>query len=100
MTASTQKSTKVTCGSCGAKHHIFSTGGAGRLAKELGVPLLGEIPLEISTRESADTGRPEVLVNPNSGASKAFFNVAKRIATMLAKTAPKRPPGAGLRIIQ
>jgi ATP-binding protein involved in chromosome partitioning len=90
------------CGSCGAKHHIFSTGGAGRLAKELGVPLLGEIPLEIGTRESADLGRPEVLVNPNSGASKAFFAVAKRIATMLAKQAPG--PGAekkgGLRIIQ
>ena len=88
------------CGSCGAKHHIFSTGGASRLAKELGVPLLGEVPLEISTRESADTGRPEVLVNPNSGASKAFFTIAKRIATILAKNAPTAKKSAGLRIIQ
>jgi ATP-binding protein involved in chromosome partitioning len=88
------------CGSCGARHHIFSTGGAGRLARELGVPLLGEVPLEISTRESADTGRPEVLVNPNSGASKAFFAIAKRIATMLAKAAPSAKKSAGLRIIQ
>ncbi len=89
------------CGSCGARHHIFSTGGAGRLAKELGLPLLGEIPLEISTRESADAGRPEVLANPNSGASKAFFGVAKRLATILAKKAPPPSKSAGgLRIIQ
>ena len=67
--------------------------------REVGVPLLGEVPLEISTRESADTGRPEVLVNPNSGASKAFFGIARRIATMLAKSAPKKAP-SGLRIIQ
>ncbi len=90
------------CGSCGAKHHIFAAGGAGKLASDLGVPLLGEVPLEVSTRESADAGRPEVLVNPNSGASQAFFGIAKKVATMLAKTAP--PPGdrpkGGLRIIQ
>jgi ATP-binding protein involved in chromosome partitioning len=72
------------------------------LAKELSLPLLGEVPLEISTRESSDAGRPEVLVNPNSGASKAFFSIARRVATMLAKKAAASGPKAslGLRIIQ
>lgn len=95
------------CSSCGAVHHIFAHGGAARLAKDLGIPLLGEVPLEVSTRESGDTGRPEVLMNPESRASKAFFGIAKRIATMLAKQAAaagakgKGPGGpGGLRIIQ
>src|SRR5262249_37750346 len=93
------------CSGCGAVHNIFSHGGATKLAKELGVPVLGEIPIEVSTRESGDTGRPEVLSNPESKASKAFFKLTKRIATMLAKQAfgsgRKAPGGAGgLRIIQ
>jgi ATP-binding protein involved in chromosome partitioning len=90
------------CSSCGAMHHIFAHGGAARLAKELGVPVLGEIPIEISTRESGDTGRPEVLMNPESKASRAFFGLAKRLATMLAKMGSSGPkgPAPGLRIIQ
>ncbi|MCK6549595.1 Mrp/NBP35 family ATP-binding protein [Myxococcota bacterium] len=92
------------CSSCGAVHHIFAHGGAQRLAKELNLPLLAEIPIEISTRESGDTGRPEVLVNPKSKASKSFFDLSKRLATMLAKQAvaagEKKGPSAGLRIIQ
>lgn len=90
------------CTSCGAVHHIFNKGGASQMAKDLGIPLLGEVPLEISTRESSDTGRPEVLANPNSQASQAFFSIAKKVATALAKEAaavPKQKSG-GLRIIQ
>jgi ATP-binding protein involved in chromosome partitioning len=93
------------CSSCGAKHHIFAHGGAAKLAKELGMPLLAEVPLEISTREAGDTGRPEVLINRESKASQAFHALAKKLATMLAKQAQgpgKGPkgPGGGLRIIQ
>lgn len=90
------------CTSCGAVHHIFNKGGAAQLAKDLDVPLLGEVPLEISTRESGDTGRPEVLANPNSQASQVFFAVASKLATMLAKQAAATPQkkSAGLRIIQ
>jgi ATP-binding protein involved in chromosome partitioning len=91
------------CTNCGTVHHIFAHGGAARLAKELGVPLLGEVPIELSTRESSDAGRPEVLVNPGSRASKAFFAIATRIATMLAKqavAAGRASKASGLRIIQ
>lgn len=90
------------CTGCGAIHHIFHKGGAAQLAKDIDVPLLGEVPLEISTRESSDLGRPEVLVNPNSNASKVFFQVAKTLATKLAKRAANTPKKAagGLRIIQ
>jgi ATP-binding protein involved in chromosome partitioning len=90
------------CTSCSAKHHIFGKGGATRLAKELQLPLLAEVPLEVSTRESADAGRPEVLANPNSGASQAFFGLAKKVATMLAKKAAAGgiKASGGLKIIQ
>jgi len=90
------------CNNCDSKHYIFSAGGAGRVAKELGVPLLGEIPLETTTRESGDAGKPEVLAHPDSAASKAFREVAMRVATDLARSAEEQSvkPGLGLKIIQ
>lgn len=90
-----------TCSHCGTVHHIFSHGGASRLAKELDLPVLAEIPLELGVREAGDAGRPEVLVNPESPASKAFFGLARKIATELAKQAfsAKRKSG-GLKIVQ
>ncbi len=90
------------CTGCGARHHIFAHGGATQLAKDIGVPVLGEIPIEISTRESGDAGRPEVLVNPESKASRAFFGLARKLATMLAKSAAnaEKGPPVGLKIIQ
>lgn len=90
------------CGSCKARHAIFSAGGAGRIAKELGLPLLAEIPLEIGARESGDLGIPEVLRNPKSESAQAFLRLARRVATQLAQTAAEQSvkPSAGLKIIQ
>lgn len=92
------------CPGCHQVHHIFAHGGAAKLAKELGVPLLGEIPVEIATRESGDRGQPEVLAHPESKGSQAFTALARRIATMLAKQAAasgkSRGPSPGLKIIQ
>jgi ATP-binding protein involved in chromosome partitioning len=75
------------CPSCHAVHHIFAHGGAAKLAGELGVPLLGEVPIEIGVREAGDAGKPVVLARPESAASKAFFAIARRIATDLAQKA-------------
>jgi len=89
------------CGNCGTKHHIFNAGGASRLADELKVPLIGEVPLETSAREAADEGKPAVLVHPDSQSSKAFTNIARTLATMLAKKAIAQPKArSGLKIIQ
>ncbi|MCC7381699.1 MAG: Mrp/NBP35 family ATP-binding protein [Deltaproteobacteria bacterium] len=95
------------CTNCGTVHHIFAHGGAAKMAKELGVPLLGEVPLELGVRVAADQGKPEVLVNPNSRAAKALIAIARRIATTLAKQAHAagdaggRKPGLGkLKIVQ
>jgi len=90
------------CNNCDARHYIFSAGGAGRVAKELQVPLLGEIPLETGTRESGDAGTPEVMAHPDSAASTAFREVAMQVATNLAEAAEQQSvkAGVGLKIIQ
>ena len=90
------------CNNCSTRHYIFNSGGASRLASELGVPVIGEVPLETSAREAADDGKPAVLAHPDSSSSKAFMDIARTLATMLAKKAMNQPKAkaAGLKIIQ
>jgi ATP-binding protein involved in chromosome partitioning len=92
------------CSGCGTVHHIFAHGGATKLAQELGVPVLGEVPIELGVRQSSDDGKPEVLAHPDSEASKVFFSIAKRLATLLAKqavqTGSRSAARGALRIIQ
>ncbi len=59
--------------------YIFGRGGGAQLAAELGVPLLGEIPLDQSIREGGDTGRPVVLAAPTAPAAVAFRAAAQRL---------------------
>jgi len=56
------------------KYYIFGKDGAAKLAEELNVKLLGQIPLVQSIRESGDVGRPAVLQN-GTPQSKAFNNM-------------------------
>ena len=46
------------CPNCGHEEHIFGHGGVGAEAAKLGVPLLGEIPLDLSVRLAGDAGTP------------------------------------------
>jgi ATP-binding protein involved in chromosome partitioning len=62
------------------KYHLFGEGGAARLAVELDVPLLGEIPLEQDVREGGDAGQPAVLRAPASAAARALVEAAERTA--------------------
>jgi len=49
------------CSNCGHEEHIFGHGGARKEAENLGVPFLGEIPLDIVVREGGDAGEPAAL---------------------------------------
>jgi ATP-binding protein involved in chromosome partitioning len=60
----------------GQKLPIFGSGGGARLALELGVPLLGEVPLFQPVREGGDAGTPIVLGQPQSAPSRALAAVA------------------------
>ena len=82
------------CPHCGKPTPLFGTGGGRALASELGVPLLGEIPLAPPVREGGDTGRPIVVADPASAAAKAFVATAERIVEALANAPAPSPPTA------
>jgi ATP-binding protein involved in chromosome partitioning len=70
------------CPCCGELTTPFGAGGGARLADGLGVPLLGEVPLEPALREGADEGHPVLLSDPASPASRAILGVAERLVAM------------------
>jgi ATP-binding protein involved in chromosome partitioning len=64
----------------GARYDIFGSGGAARLAGQLDVPLLGEIPLGMSIRAGGDTGKPAVTGDLPDGYAPIFRDIARRLA--------------------
>ncbi|MCB0483011.1 MAG: Mrp/NBP35 family ATP-binding protein [Flavobacteriales bacterium] len=66
------------------RYYIFGKEGAARLAEELNLPLLAQIPLVQSVRESSDIGRPAVL-QEGTPVANAFDSMCKRLAEMLIK---------------
>ena len=67
-------------GDDGTRYEIFGSGGGESLARDLGVALLGQIPLETPLREGGDQGRPVVVSHPESEAARAFAELAARVA--------------------
>ena len=72
------------CSQCGHAEHIFGHGGAGRIAAQYDVPLLGSLPLEIGIREQGDAGTPIVASAPDSTAAQAYRRTARALAAHLA----------------
>jgi ATP-binding protein involved in chromosome partitioning len=62
------------------QYDIFGSDGGEKFATELGVPLLGRIPLEIPVRTGGDTGIPIVIAQPESASAKALVDIARSIA--------------------
>ena len=77
------------CPQCGARAEIFGHGGGARMAAEMGVPFLGEIPLYRAVRAGGDEGSPIVVGQPDHPASRAIGEIATRVAARLAE-APAR----------
>ncbi len=83
------------CPHCGERSDVFSHGGARREAERLGVPFLGEIPLDIAIRETSDGGRPIVAAEPDGAHAAAYREIAAQVLDRLdagaaaAKPAPK-----------
>ncbi len=67
----------------GTRHAIFGEGGGVREAARLGVPLLGQIPIDIATREAGDRGRPIVLEQPQNPVAQAFEAAATALTRRL-----------------
>ena len=68
-------------------YDLFGSGGGERTAKELNVPLLGCVPLEISLREGGDRGIPIVIADPESASAQALSKIAKQIAAKVSLAA-------------
>jgi len=72
------------CSQCGHVEHIFGSGGGRRMAEETGVAWLGSLPLAMSIREQADSGRPTVVADPDSEAAGLYRQMARRVAAGVA----------------
>jgi ATP-binding protein involved in chromosome partitioning len=75
------------CSNCGHEEHIFGQGGAERMCREYGTELLGALPLDISIREQADSGKPTVVADPEGRAAEIYRAIARRLAVKIAESA-------------
>ncbi len=71
------------CPSDGVRYDLFGTGGGEREANRLGVPLLGQIPIEVALREGGDVGRPTAEFAPEGISGTAFAQIAGKIAEQI-----------------
>src|SRR5271166_5338362 len=79
------------CPQCGTRSDIFGHGGARREAERLGVPFLGEVPLDIVIREKSDSGSPVVATAPDSAHAKYYRDIAIRVRDGLAASSRPAP---------
>lgn len=71
------------CPHCGERTDIFDHGGAKRMAEKMGVPFIGEIPLDPKIRLGGDTGLPVSITEPDSALGLAFRNISQRVAAQI-----------------
>jgi ATP-binding protein involved in chromosome partitioning len=80
------------CPHCGTRSDIFGHGGARAEATRLGVPFLGEVPLDTEIREKSDAGLPVVATAPDGPQAAAFRAIAREVRDQIAGTTAKPPP--------
>jgi ATP-binding protein involved in chromosome partitioning len=76
------------------KYHIFGQGGGERVAKELGVDFLGEVPIDPRIAEDGDVGKPITISHPDSPSAVEFKRIAGEVARKVAVLAINNPPVA------
>jgi ATP-binding protein involved in chromosome partitioning len=92
------------CPGCGARADVFGHGGGAAMARELGVPFLGELPLVRAVREAADNGCPIVVAQPSHPVSRAYREIAERVLVRVDEAARRQaseePRPAGLTVLR
>jgi ATP-binding protein involved in chromosome partitioning len=76
----------------GTRYPIFGEGGGQRVAQEFGVPLLGQVPLEMDTCRGGDAGVPVVVGQPRSAQAQAFREIAAAVVKRLDEVAVLKMP--------
>ena len=81
------------CPHCGTRTDIFGHGGGRAEAERLGVPFLGEIPLDAAVRDAGDRGTPIVAASPESPQAETFVRLASQLLPPKTPPPPERPGG-------
>lgn len=71
------------CGHCGQRTEIFSHGGGQAVAGRMGVPFLGEVPIDPVVRLGGDSGQPVIIAEPDSPAAVAIRDIAAKVAAAI-----------------
>jgi ATP-binding protein involved in chromosome partitioning len=71
------------CPHCEERTEIFGHGGGSRMAEDLGIPFLGEVPIDTRVRSGGDEGSPIVVAAPEAPAARAFIDLAGRVAAQV-----------------
>lgn len=80
------------CGHCSHRTEIFSHGGGRQAAEKLGIPFLGEIPIDPAIRTGGDAGMPIMIADPGSPQALAFQKIAATLdETLKAQGGGKSP---------
>ncbi|MDR2560812.1 MAG: Mrp/NBP35 family ATP-binding protein [Holophagales bacterium] len=64
------------CPKCGEETQIFGSGGVRRAAQAMGLPFLGEIPIDLQIRMTCDQGAPIAAINPDGPQARVFGEIA------------------------
>jgi len=75
------------CSQCGHAESIFGEGGGAKMCADFGVPFLGALPLTMSIREQADSGRPTVVADPEGPVAQIYQQIARKLAVAVADKA-------------
>jgi ATP-binding protein involved in chromosome partitioning len=75
------------CSACGHIEHIFGVDGGQKMAAEYKMDYLGALPLSMSIRLQADSGRPTVVAEPDSDAARLYGDIARKLAVKVAQKA-------------
>jgi ATP-binding protein involved in chromosome partitioning len=71
------------CGHCQERTDIFGHGGGERMAEDLKIPFLGEVPIDTRVRTGGDEGKPIVFAAPEAPAALAFQEIAGKVAAQI-----------------
>lgn len=80
------------------KYYIFGQGGGKRVAEELSIDFLGEVPIDPRMAEYGDTGQPIMLAAPNSDSAQAFKGITGEVARKLVLLTTQQLPVADANI--
>ncbi|KAF2360898.1 Mrp/NBP35 ATP-binding protein [Trinorchestia longiramus] len=83
------------CSSCGHIEHIFGRDGAARVAQQLGVPVLGDVPIALDIREAGDTGCPIAVTRPQSQEAECYRSIVSALLRRLVDLPPTTSTPAG-----